>query len=202
MPTLGRLPVSGTRRMCSNMVASLAPHALSCAPRFHVGVRHTSRHGSTPRTGIGWHCGALDDKCSSAPVCPTTTSSAVRPAMPFSACWRSAVVTALAMPPGMASTSDTVITRASHSAIAQSAATAPAAEAASPQRRGFRMAPDLVACLRRFNGLTAAGLHDFTDVQTQLHMGKNKVHVARVCWCAVLGRDLCSVGVDVRSHQV
>ena len=38
------------------------------------------------------------------------------------------------------------------------------------------MAPDLVACLRQFNGLRAASLRDCTDVQTQLHMGKNKVH--------------------------
>lgn len=49
-----------------------------------------------------------------------------------------------------------------------------AAVEAPPRRRGFWLAPDLVDCLRRFNGLRTAVLQDFTDVQTQLHLGANK----------------------------
>lgn len=69
----------------------------------------------------------------------------------------------------MAAGSDTATARAAHSVDAA------VAHEASTQRRGFRLAPDLVACLRRFNGLRAATLQDFTDVQTQLHLGANKV---------------------------
>jgi hypothetical protein len=49
-----------------------------------------------------------------------------------------------------------------------------AARHATTCRTQFRTAPDLVACLRRFNALRTASLSDVCEVQVQLGLGENK----------------------------
>jgi hypothetical protein len=186
MSALGRLPVLMTHRMCSNMIAALAPDRLCSTAGLPDTIAGMSRHSGMPRTGIGWQCSAPHTSRSTAPrVCPAAASAAV-PAATVSGMtgarlgvgespWRDTRAAATTVPLSVARRPHAPVTRASHSAAAGLVANAVAEEAPPPQRRGFRPAPDLVECLRRFNGLRSATLHDFTDVQTQLHMGKNKV---------------------------
>ena len=189
MSALGRLPVLVTHRMCSKMTAALCPDGLTGAGRLHNSLTSMSRHVSMARTGVGWQSGTLHTSCSPAPgVCPAVASAAVRAAMCSGTWaarfgfqeskWRDTGAAATALPLSVARRPHAAMTRASHLATAGLVANAVAEEAPPPQRRGFRPAPDLVECLRRFNGLRSATLHDFTDVQTQLHMGKNKVQGA------------------------
>ena len=60
-------------------------------------------------------------------------------------------------------------------AAVSAVSTAGTAAAAARPRRGFRLVPDLVACLQRFNGLSVGTLQDFTEVQVQLGLGADKV---------------------------
>ena len=186
MSTLGRLPVLLTHRMCSNMIAALAPTGLNTTARLPDSIRSMSRHSGMPRTGVGWQCGAPHTSCSTVQRLFPAAASAAVAAPTASGMWPARVglgeyswchagAAAAAVPLSMARRTRAAATRASHSATAGLVANAVAEEAPPPQRRGFRPAPDLVECLRRFNGLRSATLHDFTDVQTQLHMGKNKV---------------------------
>lgn len=186
MSILGRLPVLLTHRMCSNMIAALAPNGLHTTARLSDSIRSMSRHSGMPRTGVGWQQGASHTSCSPAPRLFAAAASAAVPAAMSSGTWTARVIfqesqwrdtgaAAAALQLSMARRPHAAVTRASHSATAGLVANAVAEEAPPPQRRGFRPAPDLVECLRRFNGLRSATLHDFTDVQTQLHMGKNKV---------------------------
>lgn len=150
MLRLQRLPV-----LCAH-AHSMQAMTASASGRFSSSARHTyetvcvisHRHCSSPKTGIDWR----------EPTAASPASVSPAPRQP----WRAVQIS------GRGASSAT-------SAATSVVATRSAAVEAPPRRRGFWLAPDLVDCLRRFNGLRTAVLQDFTDVQTQLHLGANKV---------------------------
>lgn len=163
----GFLRLPAVNRGWISMAAFPAPGDLaSCRQR--TDAANGLRHSSTPQTGIGWQS-FPPAACSTKPahhhrLITATASASFQPRLSARLSQRSAHVAAAAAPAVVAARSD----------VGTAEATGSATAGAPPQRRGFRLAPDLVACLRRFNGLRAATLQDFTDVQTQLHLGANK----------------------------
>ena len=167
MVRLQRLPVHQAHAHSMGMMTALAPGGVSRFTKDLCGITNRQQHSSTPKIA------SMRDTSGSAPV----SCRAAGPHVPSTATSsRKACVghrdSSVFLTKGAVVHAAPVVPVAR---LVTAEASATAAAEAPPRRRGFRPAPDLVACLRRFNTLHTATLQDFTDVQTQLHLGGNKV---------------------------